>query len=163
MKLFWMRVVNVALIVLVLVVYQSQAHARTQIAAAQQEQQKALQMQEQLQQAIDQQEFSDGPTERTGAEDATAQTGTYADGTYSGTAAGFSGDLTVSVTVQQGKITDVAVTQSQDDAEYLDKASALLDEIVAAQGTQGVDVVSGATFSSNGILGAVDNALGGQS
>ncbi|MCF0146139.1 MAG: FMN-binding protein [Eubacterium sp.] len=81
------------------------------------------------------------------------------DGTYTGTGTGFRGDVTVSVTVESGKITDITVLSYRDDGPYFSRAeSGVIEEIISEQSTD-VDAVSGATFSSNGILEAVADAL----
>lgn len=82
----------------------------------------------------------------------------YKDGTYTGTATGFVGPITVKVTVSGGKIASIAVTNTSDNEPYLSNAKAVIDRIISRQ-TTNVDVVSGATYSSNGIIGAVRNAL----
>ncbi len=84
--------------------------------------------------------------------------GEYRDGTYTGTGAGFGGTLTLSVTLSGGKITDITILSHNDTEEYFEMAKALLPAIIEAQST-GVDVVSGATYSSNGILEAVNDCL----
>ena len=83
-----------------------------------------------------------------------------ADGTYYGAAAGFRGDVEVLVTLQGGYITQISVLSYVDDERLFDRAkSALIARVLSAQGVD-VDVVAGATHSSDGILGAVANALG---
>lgn len=82
----------------------------------------------------------------------------YKDGTYTGTATGFVGPITVKVTVAGGKVTAITVTSTSDNEPYLSNAKAVIDRIITSQ-TTNVDVVSGATYSSNGIIGAVRNAL----
>lgn len=83
-----------------------------------------------------------------------------ADGTYYGAAAGFRGDVEVLVTLQGGYITQIFVLSYVDDERLFDRAkSALIARVLSAQGVD-VDVVAGATHSSDGILGAVANALG---
>ena len=82
----------------------------------------------------------------------------YRDGVYTGTGTGFGGEMTVQVTVSGGRITDIQILSSKDDSPYLQNASALLQNIIAAQSTN-VDAVSGATFSSAGLIEAVRNAL----
>ena len=82
---------------------------------------------------------------------------TYIDGTYSGVAMGYSGSITVSVTVINSRITSVIITSQAESRP----SSALTDipaEIIATQSTN-VSIVSGATYSSNGIKNAVANAL----
>lgn len=84
---------------------------------------------------------------------------TYKDGTYYGSGTGFGGKLKVEVVVQNGKIVSVTLVENEgDDHPYIDNASALLQSIVAAQSTN-VDAVSGATYSSAGLIEAVRNAL----
>lgn len=84
----------------------------------------------------------------------------YKDGTYTGTGTGFRGGTTkVSVTVKNGSITDIETISQQDTPNFYDRAeSQIINEIKSAQSTS-VDAVSGATFSSNGIINAVQNAL----
>lgn len=84
---------------------------------------------------------------------------TLADGTYQGSGEGFRGTTLLSVTVESGKITDITVISYEDDAEFFSRAeNTLLEDIITAQSLD-VQTVSGATFSSNGILEAVANAL----
>ncbi len=83
----------------------------------------------------------------------------YQDGTYEGTGIGFGGDVSVSVTITDGKIANVEILAADDeDPAYFDMAKVLTDTIVKEQNAQ-VDVISGATFSSNGILEAAQDAL----
>ena len=86
--------------------------------------------------------------------------GNYKDGVYTGTGEGFRGTIQVQVTVEDGYIADITVLSFQDDREFFQKAqSAVINNILAEQ-TSDVDAVSGATFSSNGIIEAVADALG---
>ena len=87
-----------------------------------------------------------------------SESGTYRDGTYTGIGTGFSGPITVQVVIEGGKIKDITVVSSTDDSPYLQNASALLKQIVALQSTN-VDTVSGATYSSVGLISAVRDAL----
>ncbi|WP_333887258.1 FMN-binding protein, partial [Clostridium sp.] len=65
----------------------------------------------------------------------------------------------VSVVVKNGKITDITTLSYQDDEKFYDRASStVIQEIINSQSTS-VDAVSGATYSSNGIMKAVENAL----
>lgn len=82
----------------------------------------------------------------------------YKDGTYYGTGVGFNGNLTVKVTIKNGKITNIDIVKTSDGDEYISKAKGLLKSIYAKQNTN-VDTVSGATYSSNGLIEAVSNAL----
>ncbi|WP_295079645.1 FMN-binding protein [Ruminococcus sp.] len=69
----------------------------------------------------------------------------YKDGTYTGTASGFLGDITVSITVTDGAIAAIDVTDQKDTPSYWERAEAVIPEIIAANGTEGVDAVSGAS------------------
>lgn len=82
----------------------------------------------------------------------------YKDGTYYGTGTGFDGTLKVKVEISGGKITSIQIMENQDGSEYISKASALINTIIQNQSTN-VDTVSGATYSSVGIIQAVRNAL----
>lgn len=82
----------------------------------------------------------------------------YKDGTYYGTGTGFGGTLKVKVEISGGKITDIQIVENQDGSEYISKASALINAIISSQSTN-VDTVSGATYSSVGIIQAVRDAL----
>ena len=94
------------------------------------------------------------------AESVQAQTGNYKDGTYQGSGTGFRrGTTTVSVTVKNGEISDVQVLSYEDDRPFFNRAySTVVKEIISQQSTE-VDAVSGATFSSRGIMAAVADAL----
>lgn len=86
------------------------------------------------------------------------QSGKYQDGTYEGSAKGFRGMTKATVVIQKSAITKITI-ESEDDEAFLNKALALKDTIIEKQTTEGIDVVTGATYSSNGILGAVKEAL----
>jgi uncharacterized protein with FMN-binding domain len=82
----------------------------------------------------------------------------YEDGIYYGTGTGFEGEIKVKVTVKKGNINKIEIVKSQDGENYLERASALLSQIIKKQSTN-VDAVSGATYSSNGLIEAVRAAL----
>lgn len=82
----------------------------------------------------------------------------YKDGTYEGSATGYSGKMNVAVTVTAGKITEIKIVDTGDDEEYLIDARDVIPEIIEKQSLE-VDTVSGATHSSRGIIRAVGNAL----
>ncbi|MGN0070709.1 MAG: FMN-binding protein [Atopobiaceae bacterium] len=103
------------------------------------------------------QESTSEGTESTAAAGAFAE---VADGTYTGSGTGLRGTTTVSVTVEDGKVTSITAVSYEDDAPYFTRAlSGMAEEIVSAQSLD-VDTVSGATFSSNSILEAVADATG---
>jgi uncharacterized protein with FMN-binding domain len=82
------------------------------------------------------------------------------DGTYTGVADGYGPNLTVSVTVAGNVITDVQVVSHNEVGEkHYGKAMQTVPAEIVAQQTPVVDSVSGATYTSNGIMQAVINAL----
>lgn len=97
------------------------------------------------------------------AEDTQTTTGSFdlADGVYKGSATGFSGPVTVAVTIMDKKITSIDILSSTDDEAFFNRAKGVIDRIISSQSFD-VDVVSGATYSSNGIIKAVKNALTGE-
>jgi uncharacterized protein with FMN-binding domain len=82
------------------------------------------------------------------------------DGTYEGSADGYSGTTTVSVTVSGGQVTAIDVVSESDSPQFFSRAESVLDDIINGQ-TLEVDTVSGATFSSAGLINAVYDALDG--
>ena len=92
--------------------------------------------------------------------EAQAEQSGYRDGIYEGSAYGFGDVIRVSVTIQNGKMIDIAVLDaSGEDKPYYKQALPLLDEMLAVQSAE-VDTVSGATLTAEGLIGAVENALG---
>lgn len=89
-----------------------------------------------------------------------AERGPYAtDGMFTGSAQGYGGTVTTRVTVENGYITAVEVIDHSGETEaYFSQAEPLTDAVVEAQ-TTAVDTVSGATFSSAGILNGATEAL----
>jgi uncharacterized protein with FMN-binding domain len=86
--------------------------------------------------------------------------GTYEDKTYSGVARGLYAGLHVDVAINSGKITDIQLKENNEDEPYISKAKdGVIPKILTYQTTD-VDVVSGATYSSRGIIKAVQYALG---
>jgi uncharacterized protein with FMN-binding domain len=83
---------------------------------------------------------------------------TYLDGIYTAEAMGFEGEITVQVTVAEDKITDITLLSAEDEEEYLSQAKQVIPAILEGQ-SPNVDAVSGATYSSTGILNAVKLAL----
>jgi len=83
-----------------------------------------------------------------------------ADGTYSGEATGYRAGLQVSVDVVDGAIADIVVTDHNEvnSKYYAEPIETIPKAIIEAQTTD-VDTVSGATFTSVGIINAVNDAL----
>lgn len=83
----------------------------------------------------------------------------YKDGTYTATAYGYDGDITVSVIIVGDVITAITAQSAEEDPWYFEQAEKpVIEAILAGQATE-VDAVSGATYSSKGIMQAVENAL----
>lgn len=83
----------------------------------------------------------------------------YKDGSYTGMGEGFGGIIKAQVVIKNGKITEISVLEAKnEDEDYYNKAIALIDNMIKNQSTN-VDAISGATFTSNGIIVAVRDAL----
>ena len=76
-----------------------------------------------------------------------------------GSAQGFKGPIDVSVGMVGDTITAIKVLHHTEDMDWYVRAKAVIPAMLAAQSTE-VDSISGATFSSQGIINAVRNALG---
>ena len=85
--------------------------------------------------------------------------GPYVDGVYEGSGSGYRGTTEVTVTVENGYITDIELVSKKDDDKFFNRAwDKIIDSILSSQSTD-VSTVSGATFSSCGIIEAVSDAL----
>lgn len=130
-KHFLMRLLNVCLLIAVCISYNHIASVRAKKAAEIEKQNQAI----------------------------LATQTTYEDGTYEGTGTGFGGAIIVNVTIQEGSIKDIQITKADgEDAAYLDNARKIINNMLSSQSAD-VDVASGATYSSKGIIEAVKNAL----
>ncbi len=89
-----------------------------------------------------------------------APEGAWADGSYTDTERGMFGDITVSVTIQGGKVT--AITQTNELETTYVGVPAMEDELIPAvinAQTSDVATVAGATMTSNGFRSAVQACL----
>ena len=98
------------------------------------------------------------------ADDAAPDTGSYKDGTYTGSAKGHSKDVpvTVTVTVVNGSISSIDVTKQDESEGYWEKAVAIIEKLLGLgnnDAVSNVDTIGGATQSSTAIKEAVQNAL----
>lgn len=85
--------------------------------------------------------------------------GKYKDGTYEGQTNGYRGIIKVQVVVINGHIAKITIISSDDNTEYLNRAkSIILDDIIKKQSLD-VATVSGATYSSRGLINAIQAAL----
>ena len=89
-----------------------------------------------------------------------ASRGPYtADGTFEGSAKGFGGQVKMQVVIDNGYIDSVEIVDaSKEDDAWLDMCLGLPAKIVKEQSTN-IDVVSGATYTSSGILNGTTEAL----
>lgn len=144
---FILRAVNLLLVAVLLVQYQHIAVARA-ATVAQREQQIA---------EVESWNASVLQVEKAEEEQQAEEEG-YKDGVYEGT--GLGDDITVSVTIQDGQMTDITVVSADgEDKPYYRQAIAVLDEMLTAQSTE-VDAVAGATLTAEGLIEAVADALG---
>ena len=147
-KNFILRTLDLLLILGVLWLYQSVALTRADAVAARQKE-------------IADAESWNASVLQAQAEQETAAESGYRDGTYEGSAFGFGDEITVSVTIADGKLTDISVLSADgEDKPYYTQSLPVLDKILSAQSTDGIDTVSGATLTSEGLIGAVADALG---
>ena len=93
------------------------------------------------------------------SEDADDFDNVYKNGTFEGSGTGYGGTITVQVTLEDDTITAVSVVSAPgEDSAYLSQGENVINSVISEQSTD-VDTISGATFSSTGILEAVNDAL----
>ena len=98
-------------------------------------------------------------TDQADSEDADDSDNVYKNGTFEGSGTGYGGTITVQVTLENDTITAVSVVSAPgEDSAYLSQGENVINSIISEQSTD-VDTISGATFSSTGILEAVNDAL----
>ena len=98
-------------------------------------------------------------TDQADSEEADDSDNVYKNGTFEGSGTGYGGTITVQVTLEDDTITAVSVVSAPDeDSAYLSQGENVINSIISEQSTD-VDTISGATFSSTGILEAVNDAL----
>ncbi|MGL5575002.1 MAG: FMN-binding protein [Sarcina sp.] len=84
---------------------------------------------------------------------------TYTNGTYTGQAFGYNGEIEVAVTINSNNINNIKITKINDTPSYAQQPSILIpQEIISFQSTN-INAISGATSTSFGIINAVKNAL----
>ena len=83
--------------------------------------------------------------------------------TYTGVGKGFDGDITVEVTVDESdKITKVEVKEHGESVDEIAEVKTAIEEVpkqIVDKGSADVDEVAGATYTSDGIKEAVEDAL----
>lgn len=84
----------------------------------------------------------------------------YADGVYRASGMGKVGEVPVTVTIEDGVVTDIRVGQNSEVAAMAEKAQDyVIPQILELQTTEGVDAASGATLTSDAIIDAVAQVL----
>jgi len=92
-------------------------------------------------------------------EDGTVSEGLFTPGTFEGVGSGYLGDVTVEVTFSSTDILDVVIMDHSDTAGFADNAfDSIIPSILQNQSTN-IDAVSGATYTANGVLEAVSDAI----
>ena len=101
------------------------------------------------------------PDNNGGSSDDASITGTipYKEGIYYGTGEGYKGEVSVAVVIQEHTMKAILIIEKSDDDAFFNRAMEVVKKVIRTQKTDGVDAVSGATYSSNGILEAIRNAL----
>lgn len=141
MREFWVRTVSLVAIIGILLCYNQVLEVR-----AKNEELVELQNSIANQENMNEEESSEGSS-------------AFADGSYQGEAEGFGGPVIVEVTIENGAIESIEVVSAEfEDEAYLSMAKQVITEMVNTQSTE-VDVVSGATFSSNAIINATVEAI----
>ncbi len=141
MREFWVRIVSLVAVIGILVGYNQVLEVRA----------KNEELVE-LQNYIANKEYLE-------EEETSEENSAFADGSYQGEAEGFGGPVTVEVTIKNGAIESIEVISAEfEDEAYLSMAKQVITEMVSTQSTE-VDVVSGATFSSNAIINATIEAI----
>lgn len=82
----------------------------------------------------------------------------YADGTFEGSGTGYRSKIILNVTITDGSISAIETVSQDETPQYWKEALQMFDRI-KEKGSTDVDTVSGATYSSEGIIDAVDEAL----
>ncbi len=138
-KSFFIKSVNVLCVCAVLFIYQGYAEKRQDKIAAMEKKAAA---------------------EPVKAEDNAIQTeALYADGTYTGSAQGFGGVIEVELVIEGGVITSAGATNADHETpDYFKQAEIIFEEVVKKQSVE-VDAITGATYSSNGIIDGLKEAL----
>ena len=96
----------------------------------------------------------------TGTVPAADNSDSYTDGTYTSSAQGCLSEVSVTVTITGGKVTDVSIDASGETPSLGGAAAeTLAPQLAEAGSTAGVDAVSGSTMTSDAIFTAMDDCL----
>lgn len=133
------------MIISLVFVFNSIIHSREQ-------EQKIAQLESELKNQEQQVNFDKSETEDISSE--------YIDGVYEGEANGYGGSIVMQVVIKDGILAEANVVSAEmEDDAYFDAAKAVIDDILENQTTDNIDTISGATFSSGGIINAMTDAL----
>lgn len=96
----------------------------------------------------------------TGTVPAADNADTYTDGSYTSSAKGCLSDVSVTVTITGGKVTNVAIDASGETPELGGKAAeSLAVSLLNTGSTTGVDAITGSTMTSDAVFTAMDDCL----
>lgn len=96
----------------------------------------------------------------TGTVPAADNADSYTDGTYTSSAQGCLSEVSVTVTITGGKVTDVSIDASGETPSLGGAAAeTLAPQLTEAGSTAGVDAVSGSTMTSDAVFTAMDDCL----
>lgn len=96
----------------------------------------------------------------TGTVPAADNADSYTDGTYTSSAQGCLSEVSVTVTITGGKVTDVSIDASGETPSLGGAAAeTLAPQLAEAGSTAGVDAVSGSTMTSNAVFTAMNDCL----
>lgn len=144
-KNFLFRLINIIFIVIIIIFYNQFVFLQNELSKANETIETIAEMQT--------------STQVVSTQDKIIQNAKYKDGVYEGDGKGFGGKISLRVMVENDMIKTIEVISAKnEDAAYFDMAKVLFETIIEKQDSQ-VDAVSGATFSSNGIIEAVEQAL----
>ncbi len=105
-----------------------------------------------------------GSTDTSGSSSSSSNAGTYKDGTYTGsTEDAFYGDVQVKVSIQSGKIASVSFLHYPDthstSVEINQQAMPMLQQEAIKAQSANVNIISGATYTSEAFAKSLENAL----
>lgn len=158
---FKLKVLNLAGVLIILYIYQlntnlwdTKQQLKTSSAQEQQAKESLAQLESSLDELVAKYQVGEATTAETPSKEQK-----WKDGVYQGSGTGFSGTITMEVTIENGSIAAIDLVDSgSDDDAYVNMAVAITDNMIEAQDWD-VDTATGATFSSNGIKDAVAEAL----
>lgn len=84
----------------------------------------------------------------------------YNNGTYTASAYGYDGNITVTITIENDVITSISGSTDESDPAYFNDARDYVFGQIIGSDNPNVNAYGGCTYSSNGIMNAVANALG---